>query len=198
MAAGLAMTPKQQRFVEEYLIDLNAKQAAIRAGYSKKTARSVGAENLTKPDIAKAIAKAQDARSERTEIDADWVLRELAAIKQTSVADFLVTPEGGGRPYFDLSAATPEQLAAIEGVQLDADKVKITLPGKLKTLELIGKHVNVQAFADRKEIGGIGGGPVKVEGAMDALEQVKIIHAAFMTVKRIKKELAKEALVEPK
>lgn len=50
------MTPKQQRFVEEYLIDLNATQAAIRAGYSQKTAQQIGAENLTKPVIADAIA----------------------------------------------------------------------------------------------------------------------------------------------
>ncbi len=65
------MTPKQQRFVDEYLIDLNATQAAIRAGYSKKTARAVGSENLTKPDIRAAVAEAQQARSERTKIGAD-------------------------------------------------------------------------------------------------------------------------------
>ena len=61
-------TPKQARFVEEYLVDLNATQAAIRAGYSKKTARQVASENLTKPDIQEAIAAAQDDRSERTGI----------------------------------------------------------------------------------------------------------------------------------
>ena len=52
------MTAKQQLFVDEYLIDLNATQAALRAGYSEKTARSIGAENLSKPDIEKAIADA--------------------------------------------------------------------------------------------------------------------------------------------
>ncbi len=69
-----ALTPKQQAFVNEYLIDLNATQAAIRAGYSKKTARFIGAENLTKPDIEAAIAGAIGARAERTKIDSDWVL----------------------------------------------------------------------------------------------------------------------------
>ena len=68
------LTAKQDRFVAEYLIDLNATQAAIRAGYSEKTARFIGAENLTKPNIAAAVAAAQAKRSERTEIDADYVL----------------------------------------------------------------------------------------------------------------------------
>ena len=61
----LKLTPKQQLFVEEYLIDLNATQAAIRAGYSKKTAQVIGAENLSKPMVAAAIAEAQLRRSKR-------------------------------------------------------------------------------------------------------------------------------------
>ena len=167
------MTPKQQCFVDEYLIDLNATQAAIRAGYSEKTASSQGERLLRNVEVAAAIAEAQGDRSERTKIDADWVLTELAKLHATSMSDFLVTPDVG-QPYLDLSEATPEQLASIEGLQLDTvrekgddgrtiDKIKVTLPGKLKTLELIGKHVDVQAFADRKEIGGIGGGPLEVK-----------------------------------
>lgn len=74
------LTPKQQRFVDEYLIDLNATQAAIRAGYSERTARQVGYENLSKPDIAAAIEAAQKLRQERTHITADRVLQELARI----------------------------------------------------------------------------------------------------------------------
>ena len=74
------LTGKQQRFVEEYLIDLNATQAAIRAGYSAKTAKSIGQENLTKPDIAKALAQAKVKRAEKTGITAERVLEELAAI----------------------------------------------------------------------------------------------------------------------
>jgi len=76
----MALTDKQKRFVEEYLLDLNATQAAIRAGYSAKTAGSIGEENLRKPEIAAAIQEAQDARSKRTEITADRVLQELAKI----------------------------------------------------------------------------------------------------------------------
>lgn len=75
-----ALTAKQQRFVEEYLVDLNATQAAIRAGYSERTARAMGAENLTKPDIAAAISAGQKNRAERVEIEADRVLQEVYAI----------------------------------------------------------------------------------------------------------------------
>ncbi len=73
----MALNPKQSRFVYEYLVDLNATQAAIRAGYSVATARSIGHENLTKPDIAAAISEAQRQRVTRTEISQDWVLSEL-------------------------------------------------------------------------------------------------------------------------
>ena len=74
------MTAKQQLFVEEYLLDLNATQAAIRAGYPKKSARAVGHENLTKPDIAAAVSREFARRSERTEITQDKVLAQLALI----------------------------------------------------------------------------------------------------------------------
>ncbi|MBN8889213.1 MAG: hypothetical protein ABS99_05725 [Acetobacteraceae bacterium SCN 69-10] len=71
------LTPKQARFAEEYLIDLNATQAAIRAGYSERTAKSVGHETLTIPDVASAIQAAQDARSVATGVTADIVVRGL-------------------------------------------------------------------------------------------------------------------------
>lgn len=71
------MTPKQQRFVQEYLIDCNATQAAIRAGYSEKTAYSIGQENLNKPEIADAIEAANKASAEEAGITRDRILRGL-------------------------------------------------------------------------------------------------------------------------
>src|SRR5690606_36988425 len=71
------LTPKQQRFVEEYLIDLNATQAAIRAGYSEKTAYSVGHENLKKPEIQKAIEEAQSKLSNKTQVTVEMVVQGL-------------------------------------------------------------------------------------------------------------------------
>lgn len=71
------MTPKQEAFVREYLVDLNATQAATRAGYSRRTAHAIGHENLTKPEIAAAIDAAMNERAKRTEITADYVLEGI-------------------------------------------------------------------------------------------------------------------------
>ncbi len=73
-------TPKQKRFCEEYLVDLNATQAAIRTGYSKKTAYSIGQENLQKHQIRRYIRTSMEWRSLRTQVTADRVLEELAKI----------------------------------------------------------------------------------------------------------------------
>lgn len=73
----MALTPKQQRFVDEYLIDLNATQAAIRAGYSAKTANEIGAQNLAKLSIQKAIEAAKNQRQQRTQITQDRVIGGL-------------------------------------------------------------------------------------------------------------------------
>ena len=81
------LTPRQVRFVEEYLIDLNAAQAAIRAGYSKKTARQIGQHLLTKVDIAEAVEKAKAERSERTEVTQDWVVDRLKDVHEASMKE---------------------------------------------------------------------------------------------------------------
>lgn len=75
----MALTAKQARFVEEYLVDLNATQAAIRAGYSERTAKAIGCENLTKPDVIAAVSAAQDKRTKKVELTQEWVLERLAA-----------------------------------------------------------------------------------------------------------------------
>ena len=109
------LNEKQKQFVREYLIDLNATQAAIRAGYSEKTARSQGQRLLTHVDIAAAIKVAQDERIERTEITADRVLEELAKIGFSNMQDYIRTT-GEGDAFVDLSALTREQAAAISEV----------------------------------------------------------------------------------
>lgn len=83
------ITPKQRRFIDEYLVDLNATQAAIRAGYSPKTARFIGNENLTKPDIRGRIQRGMDERSKRTCITQDMVIEELARIAFADICNFL-------------------------------------------------------------------------------------------------------------
>ncbi len=81
------LTAKQEAFCKEYLIDLNATQAAIRAGYSKNTAQEIGYENLTKPLIAKTIDKAMAKRSAKTEITAEWVLKGIKDTTAKAVAE---------------------------------------------------------------------------------------------------------------
>ena len=94
------MTAKQERFVQEYLIDLNATQAALRAGYSEKTAMVIGSENLKKPEINKAIADALNARRLRTEVTQDRVLEELALVAFADMPDEMVVGRGRRKkPY---------------------------------------------------------------------------------------------------
>ncbi len=185
------MTPKQQRFVDEYLIDLNARQAAIRAGYSENAAKEQGYENLTKPHIAEAIAEAMAVRSERTKIDADWVLARLAGEATADLAD-LYDKNGGLKPITEWPLVWRQGLVAgldVDEEFKDGEKLgqvtKVKLSDRLKRVELIGKHVDVQAFAERHEHTGKGGGPVEIS-AMSTLEQAMLIGLALRKAAKIK------------
>jgi phage terminase small subunit len=151
----MALTDKQRRFVDEYLVDLNATQAAIRAGYSDKTAYSVGHENLSKPEIADALAKAQAERSARTKIDADWILRRLADEADADVAD-LYDVAGSLKPVHQWPLIWRKGLVAgldVEEIKEEGRTVgiirKVKLSDRIKRIELIGKHVEVQAFREQ-------------------------------------------------
>lgn len=93
-APQLGLTPKQQRFVDEYLVDLNGTQAAIRAGYSPATARQMAAENLSKPYIELAIAEARKAQQERTHITADAMLQQAWLIATADPRELMETRVG--------------------------------------------------------------------------------------------------------
>ena len=162
------MTPKQQRFVEEYLKDLNGTQAAIRAGYSKRTANEQAARLLAKDSVQAAVTEALEARSERTKIDADWVLTRLASEATADLGD-LYAEDGGLKPIADWPLIWRQGLVSgldvdetFEDGQKRGQVTKVKLSDRIKRLELIGKHVDVQAFADRKELTGPGGGPIQV------------------------------------
>jgi phage terminase small subunit len=152
------LTPKQARFVEEYLIDLNATQAAIRAGYSAKTANEIGAENLAKPSIKAAIDAAMAERSQQTKIDAQWVLKRLAAEAEADIAD-LYDDDGNLLPVAEWPLIWRQGL--VQGIEVEelfegrgADRVhigrlrKIKLDSRVKRIELIGKHIGVNAFQE--------------------------------------------------
>lgn len=147
------LTDKQQRFVAEYLIDLNATQAAIRAGYSARTARSVGQENLTKPDIQNAIGVAKAARSERVLFDADDVLRSHVVIHDLDIADIL-DDAGAVLPVKQWPKAWRTNVSSIEVQEIGSEGAaigqlkKLKWPSKLDNLKALGQHVAVGAYSE--------------------------------------------------
>ena len=148
------LTDKQELFAREYLSDLNATQAAKRAGYSDKTAYSIGQENLKKPEIQGRIAELNSERMKRTKVDADYVLRRLVEIDQMDVLDIL-NDSGDLKPICDwppvwrttLSGLDIQAISGEEGTAALMKKIK--WPDKVKNLELLGKHVTVQAFKEQ-------------------------------------------------
>jgi phage terminase small subunit len=140
------MTKKQKRFAEEYLIDLNATQAAIRAGYSPETAKSIGSENLTKPDIRAYIDKEIAKQSKRTGINADRVLRELAKVAFANAADVVDRKTGMVRedaPAEDTAAIQSIRIKRFNSEEGEIIESDVKLSDKLKALELIGKHLGM-------------------------------------------------------
>lgn len=137
------MTQKQKRFIEEYLIDLNATQAAIRAGYSPDTAKAIGSENLTKPDIRAQIDRAMAERSKRTGVNAERVIQELAKIAFVNATE-VIDPKTATVK----DSALPEDTAAIQSVKVktfgeDGLEREIKMADKIKALELLGKHLGM-------------------------------------------------------
>ena len=152
----MALTPKQKRFIEEHLIDLNATKAALRAGYSEKTATEIGYENLTKPHIYTAIEAAKKARSERLQVDSDYVLKRLVEIDKMSIDqifrdDFSVRPLSEWPPIWRQMLSVLDVKEVIEehdGVPQMVHIKRLRWPDKLKNLELLGRHVDVRAFQE--------------------------------------------------
>lgn len=146
------MTKKQKLFVEEYLIDLNATQAAIRAGYSPDTAGAIGAENLKKPQIQNAIARSMAERSRRTGVNADRVVQELARIAFANAGDLI---DAGDATIKD--DASRDDLAAVQSIKVKdlgdmGVEREVRLADKLKALELLGRHLGM--FNDRLRLDG--------------------------------------------
>jgi len=159
------LTPKQRRFVDEYLLDMNATQAAIRAGYSQKTANEQGAQLLGKTHIKTAIDAAKVKRSERTEIDADWMLRRLVDEAEADLAD-IYDDKGDIKPIDEWPEIWRQGLVA--GVEVEAlfegsgkDRIqvgqvkKLRLSDRVRRLELIGKHIRVNAFQETVNVKGM-------------------------------------------
>ncbi|EOZ5126539.1 TPA: terminase small subunit [Pseudomonas aeruginosa] len=152
----MALTKKQRLFVEEYLVDLNATQAAIRAGYSTRRAAEIGYQLLQRPEVAQAIQAAMAERSKRTEVEADYVIRRLREIDEMDVLDIL-EDDGSFRSIRDWPKAWRQFLSGIEIAELfegrsDDRRIagvlrKVKWPDKLRNLELLSRHVGTESAA---------------------------------------------------
>ena len=140
------LTNKQRAFVAEYLVDLNATQAAIRAGYSERTAYRIGAELLQKTSVAEAIAAGQAKRAQRVEITADRVVAELAKIAFADPRDLMEWGPDGVKLKASADL-TEEQAASVaevsETTTKDGGSLRLKKHDKLKALELLGKHLGM-------------------------------------------------------
>ena len=160
------MNERQKRFADEYLIDLNAEQAAIRAGYSEKYARGNAHKLVANSCISKYIAERKQDRIERTEITQDMVLRELANIAFSNAADYasviekqaMVEVEGTMIPVLDengdpvmyrtveptlTESLTDEQKRALAVIKKGRDGFEVKPYDKVRALELLGKHLGM-------------------------------------------------------
>lgn len=140
------LTDKQKRFVAEYLVDLNATQAAIRAGYSEKSASRIAVELLNKTQVSEAIQKAMKDREARTEITQDKVLEELARVAFANGTDFArVTSKNGYKAVelIDTDEVPPEKRSAIAGIKEGKYGIEVSSYDKVRALELLGKHLGM-------------------------------------------------------
>lgn len=153
---------RQKRFAEEYLVDLNAEQAAIRAGYSPRGAASRATMLKQTPAVAAEIKRLQKERSERTNVTADRVVEELARMGFSNMMDYIRVQENGSA-YVDLRALNRDQAAAIQEVTMEqvgevmvdetmvpVRKIKFKLSDKKGPLELLGKHLGM--FSDKLNV----------------------------------------------
>lgn len=139
------LTDKQEMFCKEYLIDLNATQAAIRAGYSKKTASVIANENLIKPYIQNRIAELKEQRAKRIEIDSDGVLREL---KNWAEGDYTELMLLTAKQIKELSPEIRRLITGfkrttrrIPGTDEEEIQIEIKFIDKIKAMEMISKHI---------------------------------------------------------
>lgn len=145
--AGLSA--KQKLFVEEYLIDLNATEAALRAGYSKRSAGAIGAENLKKPQIAEAIDAAIAKRVEQIEITQDAVVQELALIAFSNIAN--IASWGPKGVVVRESEKLPDAvLSAVAQLSETATGVTLRMHDKLAALTNLGRHLGM--FREKVDI----------------------------------------------
>ena len=146
------LTDRQKAFCDEYLIDLNATQAALRAGYSPKGAQRMAVRNMQNPLVQKYLNERREARSKRTQITQDFVLGELMKIATANGTDFASVGKGNRVRLTPTEELPPEKRAAVASVKKGRDGMEIKTYDKLRALELLGKHLGMfDAKSGREE-----------------------------------------------
>lgn len=169
----MKLTPKQMRFVDEWLIDFNGKQAAIRAGYSAKTAEATAARLLRNVKVQAEISRRQKDLQRRTEVTQDRVVKELARVAFADVADYVqvetrIINRGDIEVPIELAVhketaeLSADQRAAIASIKQGANGIEVKLCDKIKALELLGRHIgmfndklNIQATVSENPFAGL-------------------------------------------
>lgn len=156
------LPPMQDRFVDEWLIDFNGTQAAIRAGYSERSARSIAGRLLTKDNIQREISRRQKDLQRRTEVTQERVVTELARVAFADATDYaqvetrMIEKDDGTEVSYqtvtlkNTAELSPEQRAAIAGIKQGANGIEVKLCDKIKALELLGRHIGM--FSDKLEV----------------------------------------------
>lgn len=165
IVAEKKLTAKQQRFCDEYLIDMNATQAAIRAGYKEKTARAIGCENLTKPNIREYIDQRMKEKEAALVADQDEVMRYLTAVMRRELSEHIVVTVSEKKTFF-----APDETGTMRKQTVETEVPQIVeIPSQLrdanKAAELLGKAYGI--YTDK--ITGTVALPVVISGA-DELE----------------------------
>lgn len=161
----MSLTPKQQRFVQEYLVDLNATQAAIRAGYSAKRADAIGYDLLRNTEVAKAVQAAMKVREDRTHITQDRVLQELARIAFFDIRK-LYREDGTLKKPTELDDDAAAVLAGIDVIEMGGEEgaapmatKKAKVFDKGTALQLAMRHLGM--LNDKLGLSAPGGGPIE-------------------------------------
>lgn len=164
------LTAKQELFCKEYIIDLNATRAARAAGYSEKTAKEIGFENLTKLHIQEYIQELMKDREERIKITGDMVIQELAKIALIQESDFYNSDGSVKMPH----ELTDDQRSALKSYSVKSIKIGkdeyedvpvFVAHDKMKGLELLGKHFGL--FTDKVEHSGPDGKPIETKWTIE-------------------------------
>ena len=140
----MSLTNKQVRFCEEYVIDLNATQAAIRAGYSKNTARFIGCENLTKPNLQQKLADLQAETAKRNQVTVDMIIAELKELGFSNLSDFM--DDGKMLPLAEVAESKLKTISQVKLTRTTNDDyereiIEFKFYDKLSALDKLARHL---------------------------------------------------------